>query len=379
MIEQLEIRAFQRSCTGKGGRLNYEKRRTALLTDLEAGAFLVLNLEGSDHVSLFYLTGFTGEGALLVTREETILITDSRYTEQAKQEVPALPLVRVDGPYLERVASLCREKRISQIAFASARMNHATVLKLQDLLEGELVALTDPVANLRLIKEPEEIENIRAAVRLTEDSFTELMGEIRVGVSERELALHLEFIMREKGAEKVSFDLIVAAGENSALPHYQPGTRRIKEGDLLLFDIGVQLDGYCSDMTRVLAIGKIPAQLREIYDLVLAANKAGIAAVRAGEKGAAIDATARDLIAQAGHKEHFGHGLGHGVGLEVHEGPRLSPLSKDTLQAGMTVTVEPGVYLPGLGGVRIEDLVVVTEDGCEVLTSLPKDRLIEVG
>lgn len=359
--------------------MNYEKRHTALLSDLKADAFLVLNIEGSDHISLFYLTGFTGEGALLVTREEVLLITDSRYTEQAKREAPELLLVRVDGPYLKQVATICRERRISQVAFASARMSHSTVLKLRDLFKGELIALPDPIANLRLIKEPEEIEKIRAAVRLTENSFTELMKEIRVGVSERELALRLEFIMREKGAEKVSFDLIVAAGENSALPHYQPGTRRIKEGDLLLFDIGVQLNGYCSDMTRVLSIGKIPVQLREIYDLVLAANKAGIAAVRAGEKGVAIDAIARDLIAQAGHKEHFGHGLGHGVGLEVHEGPRLSPLSNDTLQAEMTVTVEPGVYLPGLGGVRIEDLVVVTEEGCEVLTSLPKDRLIEVG
>ena len=361
------------------GKINYDKRCAALVDKIDTDAFLVLNIEGSDRVSLFYLTGFTGEGALLVTREEAFLVTDSRYTEQAKREVPELPLVRVDEPYLDRVTALCRERRISQITFASARMSHATVLKLRDLFKGELVALSDPVADLRLIKEPEEIEKIRAAVRLTENSFTELMGEIRVGVSERELALRLEFIMREKGAKKVSFDLIVAAGENSALPHYQPGTRRTKEGDLLLFDIGAQLNGYCADMTRVLAVGKVPAQLREIYDLVLAANKAGIAAVRAGEKGVAIDEIARDLIAQAGHKEHFGHGLGHGVGLEVHEGPRLSPLSKDTLQAGMTVTVEPGVYLPGLGGVRIEDLVVVTEEGCEVLTSLPKDRLIEVG
>jgi Xaa-Pro aminopeptidase len=359
--------------------MNYEKRRSVLLDTVSADAFLVLNIEGSDRVSLFYLTGFTGEGALLLTQEGTTLLTDSRYTEQAKREIPALPVTEVKGSYLEGVADLCKERGIAKIAFAASRMSHATVLKLREMIEGELISCTDPVADLRRIKGPEEIDRIRDAVHLAEESLTTLMAEIEVGMSERELALRLEFIMRENGAEKVAFDLIVAAGENSALPHYQPGTQRIKEGDLLLFDIGARLNGYCSDMTRVFTVGRPTTQAQEIYGVVLAANMAGIAAVRAGESGVAIDAAAREVIAQAGHKEHFGHGLGHGVGLEVHEGPRLSPLSKDTLQPGMIVTVEPGVYLPGFGGVRIEDLVVVTEDGCEVLTTLPKDRLIEVG
>jgi len=191
--------------------------------------------------------------------------------------------------------------------------------------------------------------------------------------------LRLEVIMRKNGAEKVAFDLIVAAGENSALPHYQPGERTLRQGDLLLFDIGAQLDGYCSDMTRVFAVKEVSPQAREIYDLVLRTNQAGIKAIRAGASGVAVDTIARDVIAQAGHKEHFGHGLGHGVGLEVHEGPLLSPLSEDTLEPRMVVTMEPGVYLPGFGGVRIEDLLVVTKNGSEVLTNLPKDRLLEVG
>ena len=185
--------------------------------------------------------------------------------------------------------------------------------------------------------------------------------------------------MREKGAEQVAFDLIVAAGENAALPHYQPGDRMLKQGDLLLFDIGAKLDRYCADMTRVFSVGKPTARAQEIYDIVLAANKTGIAAASAGADAKVVDAAARDLIASKGHSEHFQHGLGHGVGLEVHEGPRLSPMSTDKLQAGMTVTVEPGIYLPGFGGVRIEDLTVVTEDGCEVLTSFPKEELVQIG
>ncbi|MCD5416346.1 Xaa-Pro peptidase family protein [Candidatus Bipolaricaulota bacterium] len=364
--------------------MDYKKRRTALFNDLAADAFLILNREDSDHASLFYLTGFTGEGALLLTRGKATLLTDSRYTEQAGREIDELTdggvdLIAVTGPYIDGVAALFNEESHKKIAFSAARMSHAAVLKLREAIDGELVSLSDPVAKLRSIKCPEEVGRIREAVYLAEESLTALIGEIEVGMSEQDLALQLEFIMREKGAEKVAFDLIVAAGENSALPHYRPGERLVKEGDLLLFDIGVRLAGYCSDMTRVFVMGQASAQAQEIYDLVLAANKAGIAAVRAGESGMAIDAVARDLIAQGGHKDHFGHGLGHGVGLEVHEQPGLSPRSEATLQPGMVVTVEPGVYLPGFGGVRIEDLVVVTEDGCDPLTTLPKDQLLEVG
>jgi len=359
--------------------LNYEKRRTALLTDLKADAFLIVNLEGSDSVSMFYLTGFTGEGALLLSMKGTSLMTDSRYTEQASREVPGLPVKEIKGDYLKEVTTMLKARKLKRVAIASKRMTHYVVKKLRELFGGEIIAFEDPVMALRRLKDPEEIARIREATRLTEASLTSLLGEIKIGVSERELALRLEVIMRKNGAEKIAFDLIVAAGENSALPHYQPGERTLRQGDLLLFDIGAQLDGYCSDMTRVFAVKEVLPQAREIYELVLRANQAGIKAIRAGASGVAVDTVARDVIAQAGHKEHFGHGLGHGVGLEVHEGPRLSSLSKDTLQPGMTVTVEPGVYLPGFGGVRIEDLLIVTKNGSEVLTSLPKDRLIEVG
>jgi len=359
--------------------MNYNERRGALAKKFYADAFLVFNMEGSDSPSMYYLTGFTGEGALLVSSERTLLITDSRYTEQAGREVPDIPLRQVTGSYLDEMAAAVKENRIGRLALSGTRMAYSTVEKLRQKAGVEIVVTEDPVNDLRRVKDAEEITRIRAAVKLTEESLEQLVGEIKVGMSERELALRLEFIMREKGAEQVAFDLIVAAGENCALPHYQPGNRLLKQGDLLLFDIGAKLDRYCADMTRVFSVGKPTARAQEIYDIVLAANKAGIAAVSAGADGKVVDAAARDLIASAGHGEHFQHSLGHGVGLEVHEGPSLSPLSTDILKAGMTVTVEPGVYLPGFGGVRIEDLTVVTANGCDVLTSFPKEELAQVG
>jgi len=357
---------------------DHERRRTRLMDRIGADGFLTINLEGSDAVSLFYLTGFTGEGALLLSRDETVLLTDSRYTEQAGREVPQLETYETKKGYLDEVTAAINARSIGRLAIGAKRISHYLVEQLQKKVETKIVALNDPVADLRITKEQKEVEKIEAATRLTEAALSELIDEMKIGMSEQELALRLEFIIRGKGAEGVSFDLIVAAGENSALPHYRPGKRRIKQGDLLLLDIGARLDGYCSDMTRVFAVGDPPNQAQEIYSLVLQANRIGIAAVRPGLSGVEVDAAAREVIAAAGHGDHFGHGLGHGVGLEVHEPPRLSPLSKDELKPGMVVTVEPGVYIPGFGGVRIEDLIVVTEDGYRTITTYPRDRLISV-
>ena len=359
--------------------IDYDRRCCALLGGLDADAFLLVNLEDSDRVSQFYLTGFTGEGVLLLLNEGLLLLTDSRYTEQAGREVPTLTLKEVKGNYVDEVATEINALGVSRVAFAAKRMSHYWVERLGEQIDAELISLEDPVGSLRRVKEPEEIDRMREATRITEAALTELASKIKAGMSERDLAVELEILIRNNGAEKVAFDLIVAAGENSALPHYRPGMRRLRTGDLLLFDVGAQVGGYCSDMTRVFVVGTAPARARKIYDLVLSANRAGVAAIQAGADGKAVDAVARGMIDEAGHKEHFGHGLGHGVGLEVHEGPRLSSLSEDTLEVGMVVTVEPGVYLPGFGGVRIEDLVVVGNDGCEVLTSFQRDRLIEVG
>jgi Xaa-Pro aminopeptidase len=359
--------------------MGFAQRRNRLLDQIETEAFLVVNREGSDAASLYYLTGFSGEGALLLTGDDALLLTDSRYTEQATREAPALPLQETKKSYIDEAAQAAKERGLRRLSFAAERISHRSALKLGEAFDGTLVASEDPVAVLRKVKDSEEIARIRRATQLTEEALSALQKEIRVGMTESALALRLEFLMREMGAQRTAFDLIVAAGENAALPHYQPGDRTLERGDLLLFDIGARADRYCSDMTRVFAVGEPSPQLRQVYETVLRANQAGIAAVAAGRSGVEVDAAARDVIAQAGHAEHFGHGLGHGVGLEVHEGPGLSPRSTDTLASGMTVTVEPGIYLPGVGGVRIEDLVVVTAQGCDILTSFPKDDLLVVG
>lgn len=358
---------------------DYKKRREALLSRIDADGFLVFNLEGSDWVSMYYLTGFTGEGGLLVTTDEALLITDSRYTEQAGREVPGLPLHPVKKNYEEEVAGAVKSLGIERLSLSTRRTSHYVVTRLGELTGVEIVPKEDPVGELRRIKDADEIARIREATRVTEESLSELLKEVKIGMTEHELALRLEWLMRTRGAEKVSFDLIIAAGKNSSLPHYKPGDRSLREGDLLLCDIGARVNHYCSDMTRVFSVGEPSSKAKELYDLVLHANRAGVAALKAGASGVEVDAAARQVIDAAGHKEHFGHGLGHGVGLEVHEGPRLSPLSKDEMEPGMVVTVEPGVYLPGFGGVRIEDLLVVTADGCESFTSFPRDRLVMVG
>jgi Xaa-Pro aminopeptidase len=229
------------------------------------------------------------------------------------------------------------------------------------------------VERLRAIKEPEEIRRIRAASVIADQAFERLLADGLIGRTEREAALSLEVTMRELGAQRPSFETIIAAGPHGALPHARPRDAVIESGQLVVIDWGAELDGYCSDCTRTVATGELEGQAREVYALVLAAQLAGVEAVRAGSGGRDIDGVARGVIERGGHAEHFGHGLGHGVGMEVHEAPRLSQRSEDELKAGNVVTVEPGIYLPGELGVRIEDLVAVTDRGCEILTSVPKE------
>jgi Xaa-Pro aminopeptidase len=237
----------------------------------------------------------------------------------------------------------------------------------------ELVPAGDAIETLRAVKDEGELDAIRAAARLADDALTEVLGRGLVGRSEREVALDIEFTMRRMGAEAASFPPIVAAGGHGALPHAEPRDHAIPSGTLCVVDWGAQLDGYASDCTRTYATGAIDRRDAEVYALVQRAQEAALAAVRPGPTGREVDAVARAIIDAAGHAEHFGHGLGHGVGLDVHEGPRLSKRGDTALAAGMVVTIEPGVYVPGAVGVRIEDLVIVTDDGAEVVSSLPKD------
>jgi Xaa-Pro aminopeptidase len=251
---------------------------------------------------------------------------------------------------------------------------HLTYAQYEELRGGglELVPRAGLVEGVRAIKDDDELEKIRRAAGITDQAYEQLAKERFVGRTERELAWRMNEIFHELGADEPAFETIVAAGPNGAKPHADPGDRVIEAGTTVVVDSGAMLDGYCSDCTRTFATGELDPRDQEIYELVLHAQETALAAVRAGVGGREVDAVARDIITAAGHGEHFGHGLGHGVGAEVHEGPRLSQRSEATLAAGQVVTVEPGVYVPGAVGVRIEDLGVVTADGVEVLTSLPK-------
>lgn len=342
-----------------------------LLGGVGADALLVTNL-----VNVEYLTGFTGtNGLALVGPGLRVFLTDFRYVEQAAEQVGEgweRPEVgRELLPHVfERVAA-------GKLAFEDADVSVRQVGQLREkAADGlELVEAGDLVEQLRMVKDPEELEAIAAAARLADDVFDWTMSQGLVGKTERQVALAAENRMRELGAEP-SFPSIVAGGPNGALPHAEPGTREIRAGELVVFDWGARLDGYCSDCTRTVATGDLGDAAREVYDLVKAAQQAAFDAVLPGAGGKAVDAIAREMIAGGGHGERFGHGLGHGVGVEIHEKPTLSVASEDELAVGNVVTVEPGVYVPGHFGVRIEDLVVVEAGAPRSLTAMSKELTV---
>jgi Xaa-Pro aminopeptidase len=303
-------------------------------------------------------------------------VTDFRYVERARAEV--MDFDREQGPQ-EILAALADgwPGGAVRLGFDDADVTVRAHRRLRDILPErvELVAAGGVVEAERAVKDPGEIERMRAAAALADEVYGWVRERGLVGRTEREVAVALEHRMRELGADGPSFGSIVASGEHGALPHAEPRDVPIAAGTLVTLDIGARLDGYCSDCTRTWATGTPPDELAEAYALTLRAQLAGLAAVRPGPEGREVDAVARQIIEDAGHGEHFGHGLGHGVGLEVHEAPRLGRGSETALVTGHAVTVEPGVYLPGVGGVRIEDLVVVSEDGADVLSGTPKDLL----
>jgi Xaa-Pro aminopeptidase len=355
------------------------------LREREIDVLLVAN-----QVNVRYLTGFTGTNglALIVAhparRHGHRFFTDFRYATQSAAQVPEIfDREIVAGELLEAAAgALVRSAPAhrGRLGFDDASLTVKQHARLGELLgeEWELVRSAGLVEGLRAVKDANEIDRIRAASRLADEALRETLEAGVVGRSERDVAIELELRMRRLGAEGPSFPSIVAAGAHGALPHAAPRARDIRKDVLVTIDWGALHDGYCSDCTRTYATGEgISARAREVYTLVLAAQERALAAVRAGPNGKEVDAVARELIEQAGEGDHFGHGLGHGVGLEVHEGPRLSRLaSEDPLLVGNVVTVEPGVYLPRRLGVRIEDLLVVHADGHEVLSGLPKELTV---
>ncbi len=326
----------------------------------------------TEPANLRYVTGFTGSnGFALVGRDVRRFVTDFRYVEQAKVEVDGFD--RQQGPQ-ELYAAL---KGFSgRLGIDDAHLSVKAYKRLGELLEGvELVGKAGVVEDVRAVKEPGEILRIGAAAALVDEIYAWLLETPLIGRTERSVAIALEHEMRLRGASGPSFPSIVASAEHGALPHAQPRDVAIAPDTLVTIDIGAVLDGYCSDCTRTWATGELPDTLAEAYALTLRAQVTALDAVRPGPLGREIDAVAREIIDAAGHAEHFGHGLGHGVGLVTHEAPRLARTSENQLVAGHVVTVEPGVYLPGVGGVRIEDLVVVTESGRDVLSHTSKELL----
>lgn len=326
--------------------------------------------------NLRYLSGFSGgEGTVLILPDRTYLLTDFRYIEQASGEAPGFEIVRVAADPFAPLTDLGQGAK--RVGFEGDFVTHDTYLKLAEHLpQCELMSRPELINDLRAVKDEEEIGRIRRAVRAADQAFDAILAKLAVGQKEEEISLELEFAMRRAGASGRSFDFIVASGPRGALPHGTASSKRVEQGEFLTLDFGAVLAGYCSDITRTVVFGEPDEKQREIYEVVLKAQLAGIRAVKPGVTGRDVDAVARGIIAEAGYGEYFGHGLGHSVGLAIHEGPNLNTREERLLQPGNVVTVEPGIYIPGWGGVRIEDMVVVTEEGCEILTQAPKDLII---
>ncbi|HET8755061.1 MAG TPA: Xaa-Pro peptidase family protein [Solirubrobacteraceae bacterium] len=347
-------------------------RADRLAAALEVDALLITDL-----VNLRYVTGFTGSnGMAVVGRDIRRFITDFRYVEQAAEQVDGFDREPAPQEFNDALRDGWPEGPL-RLGFEDQEMSVRRHARLRELLPEriELVPAGGAVEQLRAVKDAGEIERIRAAAALVDEVYGTLREQGLVGRTEREVALAIELELRRLGADELSFPSIVASAERGALPHAEPADVPIPRGTLVTLDVGARLDGYCSDCTRTWATGELPDDLAEAYALVQRAQAESLAAVRPGPEGREIDAVARQIIEDAGHGEHFGHGLGHGVGLEIHEAPRLARSADAPLVAGNVVTVEPGVYLPGRGGVRIEDLVVVTEDGHSVISGTTKELL----
>ncbi len=327
-----------------------------------------------------YLSGFRGTtSVLLITEQHALFLCDFRYTEQAQDQVSGYDIRELSGRLLVRAGETVAEMGLSRVAFEPQYTTYGEIHALQQGAGDVFVPVDALASKLREVKEPGEIALIREASELAEGVLADLRPFIGEGVQERELAARFEYEFKKRGASGASFDTIALFGARSSLPHGEPGAAALQPEDTVLIDCGCRRAGYCSDLTRTYVFGRMPdVWFQNIYEVTLTAQRNALAAIRPGVTCREVDAAARDVITEAGFGEQFGHGLGHGVGVEVHEAPRLNPQSETLLEAGMVITVEPGVYLPGQGGVRIEDLVAVTSDGCDVLTRTPKELEILV-
>ncbi|MFW6287408.1 MAG: M24 family metallopeptidase [bacterium] len=325
-----------------------------------------------------YLSGFTGTAArILLSKEKDYFFTDFRYTEQAEDEIDGLEIVEINRNFEEKLNEILNELDINKLAFEAKTVTYQQYQKYEENLDCKLESVSTFVEELRLLKDKDEIEKVKKAIEISDQAFEHICKFIKAGMTEKEVALELEFFMKKRGGSDNAFDFIVASGKRSSLPHGVASDKVIEEGDFITMDFGTFYQGYCSDITRTVVLGKADEKQKEIYNIVLNAQLNVIEKIKADMPCKDIDAIARDIISEAGYKDNFGHGLGHGIGLEVHEDPRLSFASDQILKAGMIVTDEPGIYIPDWGGVRIEDDLLITEEGCEVLNKAPKE-LIEL-
>jgi Xaa-Pro aminopeptidase len=324
-----------------------------------------------------YMTGFTGTaGVALVGQTKAVFITDFRYVEQAAKQVQGYEIIQHTGLIVDEVAKQAAALGIKKLGFEQDHLSFATYKAYEKAVDAELIPVSGVVEKLRLIKSDSEIKILKEAAEIADAAFKHILDFIRPGVKEIDVANELEFFMRKNGATSSSFDIIVASGYRSALPHGVATDKVIEKGEFVTLDFGAYYKGYCSDITRTVAVGEVSDELKKIYEIVLEAQLRGMAGIKPGMTGREADALTRDYITEQGYGEYFGHSTGHGLGMEVHEGPALSVRSDTVLEPGMVVTVEPGIYIAGLGGVRIEDDTVVTKDGNQSLTHSPKDLII---
>lgn len=348
-----------------------EKLRTEM-RQKNIPAFLV-----TSPYNLRYVTGFTGTtGLAVITLDKAYFITDFRYTEQASNQCEGYEIVQNKGPIYDEVADIIDQDHLEGIAFEEDHVSFATYTRLDEMFGCELIPVAGIIETLREVKEEVEISTIKQACAIADEAFQHILTFIKPGVTEIEVANELDFYMRSKGASGVSFETIVASGLRSAMPHGVASEKVIERGDLITMDFGCYYKGYVSDMTRTIALGDPGEKLKEIYQLVLDAQLKVIEVAKPGMTGVELDAVARDYFASKGHAEAFGHSLGHGIGLEIHEGPNVSRLAEKKFVPGNVITDEPGLYYSGLGGVRIEDDLLITETGNVVLTHSPKELII---
>jgi Xaa-Pro aminopeptidase len=358
--------------------MDYAGRVSAVQADLEPRGIDALLVTNGTNVR--YLTGFSGtNGQVLVTADGALFLSDPRYVARAQSLVEGAEIAIYPQKLTDLLGDRLAAAGVRRLGVEAATMTLGQRDELVAKVAGaELVPVKGVVEDLRRTKDGDEIALIRAAVALGDDAFEQVLDRVSPGATERDVAFELEVFMRRAGADGVSFEPIVGSGPLSAHIHHSPSERAFEKGDLILLDFGCRVEGYCSDLTRTVVLGPATDEQRAHYELVLAAHEAGVAAVAAGAAAVAVDAAARSLVDAVGRGPEFGHGLGHGVGLDVHEAPTLNKISEDVLAAGDVVTIEPGVYAPDTGGIRIEDCVFVTDAGAEVLGSAPKDVLMEL-